>query len=282
MYETVVDTADRDAATRSRLPAEPIGAACADAIAGLRAWRLWTKFAWHDMVARYRRSWVGPFWLVLTTAIFVGAMSLVYGTLFHMAVGEYVPFVAAGVVSWGFISATATESVTTFVEAESYIRQVRVNLFVYVFRVVWRNVLVFAHQFVVVLIVLVLFGKFTLHTLPLAIIGVFLFLVQAVWVAPLLGLLGTRFRDLQPIIFNVLQVMFFVTPVMWPPALLGPRRWIADFNPLQSLIAVLREPLLGAVPSMEEYLCVIAITAVGFALTTLMYGRFRLRVVYWL
>jgi ABC-type polysaccharide/polyol phosphate export permease len=277
MLETA-DRADRDAAAGSNL----IGAACVDAIAGLRAWRLWSKFAWHDMVSRYRRSWVGPFWLVLTTAIFVGAMSLVYSTLFHMAVREYVPFVAAGVVSWGFIAATATESASTFVEAETYIRQVRVNLFVYVFRVVWRNVLVFAHQFAVVLIVLVLFGRFTLHTLPLAILGIFVFLLQAVWVTPLLGLLGTRFRDLQPIISNVLQVMFFVTPVLWPPSLLGARRWIADFNPLQSLIAILREPLLGSVPSIGDYMYVIAITAAGFLLAGLTYGRFRLRVVYWL
>jgi lipopolysaccharide transport system permease protein len=278
MLETVADMADRDAAGGPNL----IGAACADAIAGLRAWRLWSKFAWHDMVARYRRSWVGPFWLVLTTAIFVGAMSLVYSTLFHMSVREYVPFVAVGIVSWGFIAATASESVATFVEAETYIRQVRVNLFVYVFRVVWRNVLVFAHQFAVVLVVLILFRKFTLPTLPLAILGIFLFLLQAVWVAPLLGLLGTRFRDLQPIITNVLQVMFFVTPVLWPASLLGPRQWIADINPLQSLIAILREPLLGAVPSMKDYLCVIAITAAGFVLAMLVYGRFRLRVVYWL
>jgi ABC-type polysaccharide/polyol phosphate export permease len=278
MLENVADMADRDAAAGTN----PIGAACADAISGLRAWRLWSKFAWHDMVSRYRRSWVGPFWLVLTTAIFVGAMSLVYSTLFHMAVHEYVPFVAAGIVSWGFIAATATESVSTFVDAETYIRQVRINLFVYVFRVVWRNVLVFVHQFAVVLIVLMLFGKFTLHTLPLAILGIFLFLLQAVWVAPLLGLLGTRFRDLQPIISNVLQVMFFVTPVLWPPSLLGARRWIADYNPLQSLIAILREPLLGSVPSIRDYMYVIVITAAGFLLATLMYGRFRLRVVYWL
>jgi ABC-type polysaccharide/polyol phosphate export permease len=278
MYETVANIADRDAATVTNL----IGTAFADVIVGLRAWRLWSKFAWHDMVARYRRSWVGPFWLVLTTAIFVGAMSLVYSTLFHMSVREYVPFVAAGIVSWGFIAATASESVATFVEAETYIRQVRVNLFVYVFRVVWRNVLVFAHQFAVVLIVLILFGKFTLLTLPLAIFGIFLFLLQAVWVAPLLGLLGTRFRDLQPIITNLLQVMFFVTPVLWPASLLGPRQWIADINPLQSLIAILREPLLGVVPSMKDYLYVIAITAAGFVLATLIYGRFRLRVVYWL
>ncbi len=259
-----------------------IGAAGADAIEGLRAWRLWSKFAWHDMVTRYRRSWVGPLWIVLTPAIFVSAMSLVYSTLFHMAVREYLPFVATGTVLWGFIAAIASESIGSFVEAETYIRQMRVNLFVYVFRVVWRNVIVFAHQFAVVLIVLVFFGKFTPQTLPAAIFGLFLFLLQAVWTAPLLGLLGTRFRDLQPIITNMLQVVFFVTPIMWPASFLGPRRWIADFNPFQSLIAVLREPLLGVVPTIWDYLYVIAITAGGFLVATLVYGRFRLRVVYWL
>ena len=50
MLETVANMADRDAAASTNL----IGAACADAISGLRAWRLWTKFAWHDMVSRYR------------------------------------------------------------------------------------------------------------------------------------------------------------------------------------------------------------------------------------
>ena len=259
-----------------------ISIAWADAIAGLRAWRLWSKFAWHDMVARYRRSWVGPFWLVLTTAIFVSAMSLVYSTLFRMEIAEYVPFISVGIVSWGFISSIAIEGVNTFVEAEAYIREMRVNLFVYVFRVVWRNVIVFAHQFVVVLIVLVIFGKFTPQTLPLAVFGLFLFLLQAVWVVPLLGILGTRYRDLPPMITSMLQVLFFVTPILWPASLLGPRQWVAELNPLHSLISVLREPVLGVVPAVGDYLYVMSITALGFIVAGLVYGRFRLRVVYWL
>jgi ABC-type polysaccharide/polyol phosphate export permease len=259
-----------------------IGAACVDLIQGFRAWRLWSKFAWHDIVARYRRSWLGPFWLVLTAAIFIGALSLVYSTLFQMNIGDYVPFVAIGVVVWGFISAAASEGVVTFVEAENYIRQVRVNLFVYVLRVVWRNVLVLANQLVVVLLVLVLFAKFDLRTLPLAVIGLLLLLMQAVWVTPLLGLLGARFRDLQPIITNLLQVLFFVTPVIWFPSLLGSRQWIADLNPLHNLIAVVREPLLGRAPNAENYAFVITMTIIGFLLTMWLYGRFRARVVYWL
>jgi ABC-type polysaccharide/polyol phosphate export permease len=269
---------DRDAPTGGTL----IKVACTDLIDGLRAWRLWSKFAWHDMVAKYRRSWVGPIWVVLSAAIFIGALSVVYSTLFRMELGEYLPFVAVGVVTWAFISAIATESVTTFVEAETYIRQVRVNLFVYVLRVIWRNVLVFAQQFVVALVVLILFGRLELRMLPLATLGMLLFFLQAVWITPLLGLIGTRFRDLQPIITNFLQVLFFVTPVIWLPSLLGSRRWIADLNPLSSLIAIVREPLLGSVPSAENYAVVLVITAAGFVLTMMVYGRFKTRVVYWL
>jgi lipopolysaccharide transport system permease protein len=253
-----------------------------DFLAGARAWRLWSKFGWHDMVARYRRSWIGPLWLILSAAIFIGALSLVYSTLFRMDLATYVPFVAVGVVIWGFISAVATESVNTFVESETYIRQVRVNLFVYVLRVIWRNVLVFAHQFAVVLVVLALFAKLELRMLPLAALGIFLLFLQALWITPLLGLLGTRFRDLQPIVANLLQLLFFVTPIIWAPALLGSRRWIADLNPLDSLIAVVREPLLGNAPTATNYAIVLSMTAAGFVPTILMYGRFRSRVVYWL
>jgi ABC-type polysaccharide/polyol phosphate export permease len=253
-----------------------------DLLEGVGAWRLWSKFAWHDMLARYRRSWIGPLWLVLSAIIFIGAFSLVYGTLFKMDLEIYVPFVAIGIVTWGFLSSIAGESVVTFVESESYIRQVRVSLYVYVFRAVWRNVLVFFHQFIVAFVAVLIFNKLRPATLPLVIIGVLLLFSQAIWVMPLLGLLGARFRDLQPIIANVMQVLFFVTPVFWSPSLLGSRRWIADLNPLESLIAIVREPLLGDLPTIGNYAIVLAITAGGFLLAALVYGRFRTRVIYWL
>lgn len=257
-------------------------AAGADLLRGAYAWRLWSRFAWHDLMSRYRRSWLGPLWIAMSAAVFIGALSLVYSTLFRTNVREYVPYVAVGFVAWSFISVVASESVTTFVEAEVYIRQIRVNLFVYVLRVVLRNVLVFAHQFIVVILTLVIFATIDIRLLPLAALGIFLFLLQAIWVAPLLGLAGARFRDLQPMIANFLQVLFFVTPVIWSPDLLGSRRWIADYNPLSSLIAILREPLLGKVPSAANYALVLAVTVFGFGLSMLAYGRFRTRLVYWL
>lgn len=255
---------------------------CSDLIDGFRSWRLWTRFASHDMVAKYRRSWLGPLWIILSAAVFIAALGIVYSGLFQMDIGEYLPFVAIGFVAWAFMSCIATESPTTFVEAEAYIRQVRINLFVYVLRVIWRNVLIFAQQVLVALVVLLVFGKLKLEMLPLAGLGMALFFLQAVWLTPLFGVIGARFRDLQPIIASVLQVLFFITPVIWHPSMLGSRRWIADFNPLHSLISVVREPLLGNVPSVGSYLVVLLMTVAGFALTGMVYGRFKDRIVYWL
>jgi lipopolysaccharide transport system permease protein len=258
------------------------GPAAGDFVAGARAWRVWSRFAWHDTVARYRRSWLGPFWIVLSSALFIAGLSLVYGTLFGMALADYVPFVAIGVLCWSSISTTVIEGASAFVESEVYIRQVRASLFIYVFRVMWRNGLVFLHQFVVVLAVLLLFGKIDVATLPLAACGLLLFFLQAAWVVPLLAIAGTRFRDLLPILTSALQILFFVTPVIWLPTLLGQRRWIADYNPLHSLIEVVREPLLGRAPALSHYGVVLAGTAVGCMSAAVAYGRFRERIVYWL
>ncbi|WP_461369254.1 ABC transporter permease [Candidatus Darwinibacter acetoxidans] len=245
-------------------------------------WRLWSKFGWHDLLSRYRRSWIGPLWLMFTAIIFISALSLVYSSLFNMPLATYVPFVAIGVACWGYISAVCSEGVGVFVEAEPYIRNVRGKLFIYVLRVVWRNVLVFLHYFLVAFVVVVILGNPSVRLLPLATFGLFLLLIQALWVVPLLGVLGTRFRDFQPIIANVLTVGLFVTPVFWFPSSLGARRWIADINPLSGLITIVRDPLLGSAPSPITYLYVAVLTFVGFCLAIIFYTRYHKRLIYWL
>ena len=219
--------------TRGFTAAQHMKTACDDFAQAIKSWRLWSRFARHDLMLRYRRSWVGPLWIVLTASVFVLALTVVYGTLFKVDIGDYLPFVAVGIALWSFIAAVASEGTTTFIEAETYMRQMRVNVFVFVFRVVWRNVLVFGHQIVVALVVVLICGKIKIAMIPLAILGLGLLLAQSIWFTTLLGIFGARFRDLQPIILNALQIFFFITPVMWRPDWLGERRWISDWNPLQ-------------------------------------------------
>jgi ABC-type polysaccharide/polyol phosphate export permease len=253
-----------------------------DILHGLMSWRLWLRFGWHDLVARFRRSWLGPFWLMATMAVLTLALGGVYSVLFKMPVLEYLPFVALGMVVWSFISAVAGESVQTFVDAEVYLRQVRHSPVTYVFRVVWRNLLVFVNQLVVVLLITAACGALSLRYFPLAMAGIVILVIQAGWVTLLLGVLGARFRDLLPIVQNVLQVMFFVTPVLWPPSALRENSWIADYNPLTHLLAIVRAPFLGEFPNVLSYCVTLIIGIAGYCLAYLVYARFRERIIYWL
>lgn len=253
-----------------------------EALAGFRQYRLWVRLGWNDLLARYRRSWLGPIWLALTAAVFVGALGVVYGSLFNTDLEAYLPIVATGLPIWNFISGTASESVLTFVESETYVRQIRMNYFVYVFRVMWRNILVFFNQIIISLLVVGWFGTTELWLLSLFALGVMLLFLQALWVVPLLGVLGARFRDLQPLLQNVLLILFLVTPIFWSPQFLGDRTFIIDFNPVHHLISVVREPLLGRIPSLINYSVVLVGTFIGTVVAAHIYAQFRNRIVYWL
>ena len=71
---------------------------------------------------------------------------------------------------------------------------------------------------------------------------------------------------------------------MWMPELMPQRvgRLLLDMNPFQHLISVVRDPILGIIPGLENYLicCIMAIA--GWIGTTIFLGRYRDRIAYWL
>ena len=98
----------------------------------------------------------------------------------------------------------------------------------------------------------------------------------------LAGISCLRFRDLTPAIASGMQILMFVTPVFWPPEMLGSRlAFIAQLNPFYHLVLILRDPLLGNVPPLASWLWAIGFLAVGGVGTLFVYGRYRDRFAYW-
>ena len=62
-----------------------------DAFQGLADWRVWTFLGWRDVANRYQRSFIGPLWLTITTAILLAAIGVVYSRLFGQDVSTYLP-----------------------------------------------------------------------------------------------------------------------------------------------------------------------------------------------
>jgi ABC-2 type transport system permease protein/lipopolysaccharide transport system permease protein len=246
-----------------------------------RRW-MWFALAMQDIRLRYRGSILGPFWLSISTAVMIVSMGLIYGRLFHQDVGSYLPFLTTGLVFWQFISTMIIEGCQTFLMVATVIQQVPLPFSIHAYRTVCRNVIVLAHNLVFVPIVMVIFGVPLTWNLLLVPPAFILICINGVWVSLLLGMIAARFRDVPPIIASFIQVVFFVTPIFWPPSSLGRWAWLVQLNPLFAFVDVVRTPFMGHAPAPYSWLILIVITLVGCTGTFLLFARFRSRVAYWI
>jgi ABC-type polysaccharide/polyol phosphate export permease len=91
------------------------------------AWSL----ARHDVVSRYRGSILGPFWITLSMGLMVVGIGVVYANLFGMALHDFLPLVALGIVFFGTISTIITEGCDAFVNASSMLSQTNLPMFTF-------------------------------------------------------------------------------------------------------------------------------------------------------
>ncbi|MBW8079271.1 MAG: ABC transporter permease [Gallionella sp.] len=256
--------------------------ALTDLLESLRAWRLWTLLGWLEIRQRYSRSKLGPFWLTISMGVLVGTMGVIYGTLFGQRLRDYLPMVAIGIVCWGLFSGIVNEGCNAYISSSNYIRQIRTPRLIYILQVAWRNMVIFMHNFVIVLVVLVIFGVKSWGILLLFLPALALFVLNAIWIAAFVGLIAARFRDFPQIIAALLQVAFYVTPILFSGKMLaGKHHWIVEFNPLAYLMELVRQPLLGGVPDVRIWIVASVMAVLGWALALATTARYHRRIPYW-
>lgn len=252
-----------------------------DLVDGVGRWRLWGLLGWQDVSMRYRRSLLGPFWLTISMGVMVLALSLIYGTILKADLRHYLPYLTVGFLVWGLLQSTVAEGCQTFIEAEGLIRQIDLPLSMFPLRVAWRNLIILMHNAVIYLLVIAFQGIDPGWTVLLALPGLLVLMLNVVWVATLLGLLSARYRDIPQIATSLMQVFFFITPIIWTPEQMSSRPLIVEANPFYHFVELVRSPLLGHLPSLTNWLVVLAVTAIGGSATLLLYRRFHVRIAYW-
>jgi ABC-type polysaccharide/polyol phosphate export permease len=268
--------------TPAPAPASQWKLALADIISGVQKAPIWAMIGWYDIKQRYRRSIIGPFWFTLSTGIMVVALGFLYAGLFKTDIKTYLPFLAVGLIVWGFIAGVINEGCQAFIASEQMIKQIKLPLSVHAYRVIWRNLIIFGHNLLIYVLVLIYFAIDPGWKILLALPGMALVLINATWVTLLFGLLCARFRDIPQIITNLVQVVFFVTPIMWQPSLLKGRPALIRWNPFHHLVDVVRAPLLGEWPASMSWWFLIVMAALGWLITLFMFRKYRARIPYWL
>ncbi len=238
-------------------------------------------FAWGDLKTRYRRSALGPIWLVLSTAIGVVGLGYVWAALLKMSATEFVPTLTIGLVVWQLVSGCLTESSNVIYKNSKIIKNLKVPFCLYSLQLLLKQFLNFAHNLVVIFAVLIIFSQEFSFVQLLAIPGLLIVLFSMFWIITLMGILAARFRDIEALVGSIMPLLFFLSPVLYRPDNLGVKGFLMWFNPFSYFIAVIRDPLQGNIPPLFVYLGTFAIMGVVCFLALYVLNRKHARIAFW-
>jgi ABC-type polysaccharide/polyol phosphate export permease len=255
-----------------------------DVVRSAGMWHIWTRLGVQDIKLRYRRSAIGPGWVFVNLAVLVLAIGFIYANLLGQEPRGFIPYLTVGLVMWGYLTNSIVEGGNAFVNSEGYIKQISLPIYVYVFRAfvaVALNTLIALFAFVIVAVIYRLpISAGTLFVVP----GLLLVMTASLMLITIFAHLNAKYRDVAHMATVGMQVLFYVTPVIFPADLLRHRRdlmYVIELNPMYHLIEVVRRPLLTAAPAAwHNYAAVVLVVAILCAGAAAVIAVFQRRIVF--
>ena len=135
-------------------------------------------------------------------------LGFIFSQVFNQKVDNFIFYLGTGLIFWGFLASVITDSCTAFVGSEGYIRNISIPISVHYYRMFARNIIIWLHNMLIYLILLVVFRPAVAWNMLWFIPGFLLFLANIFLMGFISSILSIRYRDIPPIITNLLQVVF--------------------------------------------------------------------------
>lgn len=245
------------------------------------------NFAQRDLKAHYQTAALGWLWSLLVPLAVVVTYSLVFTLVFRADPppfgngdpGIFAVWFLVGLTAWSFLSNSVSRGMSSLISAGPMMQKIYLPGFVPVLGTVGAVLFQLAVELAIVLVILAALGNlaFSWLLLPLWLV---LFVPFVAALANILAIANVFVRDLTVIIGVLLQLLFFLTPVLYPLDLVPeegfglPLRDIVATSPVAQFVIMIRQILYDNVaPSVGQFAYVAAWTVVVFAIATLMHRR---------
>jgi len=242
-------------------------------------------FVWYltqeQFKRQYARTKLGPLWIVLTQFVMIGGIGLVFFTIFHRPLDQFLLFISASVLSWNLVSVTITTSTAAFTSQASLIQSFRMPLSIFPLQTVVYSFVVFLHGLGIHLLLMLFLGA-SFAKLPFLVVSLAILLAILYPTTAVLGILGARFRDLGPLVGSIMYMAFLVTPIIWERTNIGGKMaWIVDLNPFYYMIEIVRRPMLGTLPSATSMIVTLLMAVVSITTGELFFRRYARPLPFW-
>jgi lipopolysaccharide transport system permease protein len=239
---------------------------------------------WQDIKQSYRRSVLGQLWITLGMAVTIGAIGVVFGTIFGTPLVVFLPYLASGFIMWALFTGIINDGTKAFISADRMINQLPLPKIAHLIRVVWKNVLLTGHNIVIFPIVILIVGGSLNEAVFLWPIGLLLSVVSLTGLALFLSVIAARFRDLPPIVSAVMTVAFYITPVIWMRESVSNSELVQlllTVNPFFHLLQISRMPLIGEFPTLQNWTLAALTAAIFWLLGFITFKKYEHRIAYW-
>ncbi|EUK18522.1 ABC transporter permease [Commensalibacter papalotli (ex Servin-Garciduenas et al. 2014)] len=252
-----------------------------DLLQGIKQWRIGWKLGLLDIKLRYRGSILGPLWITIIMGTKITTIGILYAFLLHLDLKSYFTYVSISIVLWTYISSMINDSCNIFTNARTLILSQRIPFSICVWRTIFANILILGHNLLVIIVVFTIF-KIVPHSLYLLLPATFLWIMDSLAIGILFGILGTRFKDIPPIISAFTQAFFFITPIIWKASSLHFNSNYILLNPFYPLFEIVRSPILGESLSYSIWLAAIGYSLILWILALFIFSKTRFRIPYWM
>ena len=247
----------------------------------LRLWRLVAFIAVSDTRARYRRTVLGPLWIVIGLAAGSLGLGLLWSQLWGMPMEQIVPSITIGFLVWMFISTTITEGSNSLILEANMVQNTTAPLLFYSLLAISKQWINFLHSLLIVLGVSFVFPPSNYANAVWAIPGFIITSLFLFFSVSVLSILCARFRDIQPLINSIMPMLFFLSPVLFRIEQAKSISWMIWLNPFTYFIIFIREPLQGTKPDTFVMVIAVGLTTLIFLMLSALLYKKRHQVVYW-
>jgi len=242
------------------------------------------QFAIKDFKIRYTHSLLGYAWSVLNPLMFFGIYYVVFAIFMRLDVPNYPGFLLIGLALWNFFSEGTANGTGSLLARADILSKMVLPRQVAVYAALASAGLTFAINLVVLIVVLRLTGTHLMLPaicFPLLVIDLILLTLGiSLFLAPLY----VRFRDIGYLWGIVLQIGFWLTPVIYLDLMIPEKwRWIVWINPAARIIGDSRRVLVfGMWPGMRGLILTTLMAILAYAVGMACFRRLQARVVEYL
>lgn len=219
-------------------------------------WRyrdLISMYVKRDIVTFYKQTILGPLWFVIQPVLTTIMFMFVFGNLAGLST-DGIPqslFYFSGILFWNYFSDCLNRNSKIFVENQAVFGKVYFPRLVVPISVTISNLVRFAIQFVIFII---LYGYFAFNEATVTPNFYILLLPILIIITAGLSLgfgiifsaLTTKYRDLTFLLQFGVQLWMYITPIIYPlSSIPEEKRWIVLLNPMSSIIEIFKFSSIG-------------------------------------